>query len=61
MTGTGLVALSPSFDNGATNTDLLWWVDLSGIPAIGQGFAKIGIKKTTDEALDNIAVEVEAN
>jgi len=60
FTGTRLLTLSPSSDNSTTNTDVVWQVDLSGIPAIGQGFAKDGIKTTTEEALDNIAAEVEA-
>jgi uncharacterized protein YndB with AHSA1/START domain len=59
VTGTRLLTLSPSSDNNITRTDVVWEVDLSGIPAIGQGFAKDGIKKTTEEALGNIAAEVE--
>jgi uncharacterized protein YndB with AHSA1/START domain len=61
VTGTRLLTLSPSSDNNTTNTDVVWQVDLSGIPAIGQGFAKDGIKKTTEEALSNIAAAVENN
>jgi len=59
VTGIRLLTLSPSSDNNITRTDVVWEVDLSGIPAIGQGFAKDGIKKTTEEALGNIAAEVE--
>jgi hypothetical protein len=39
--------------------DVIWQMDLSGIPVIGQGFAKDGIKQTTEAALDNIAQELE--
>jgi uncharacterized protein YndB with AHSA1/START domain len=59
VTGTRLLTLSPSSDNNITRTDVVWEVDLSSIPAIGQGFAKDGIKTTTEEALGNIAAEVE--
>jgi uncharacterized protein YndB with AHSA1/START domain len=60
VTGTRLFTLTPSSDNSTTRTDVVWEIDLSGIPAIGQGFAKDGIKKTTEEALSNIATEAEA-
>jgi carbon monoxide dehydrogenase subunit G len=60
FTGTRLLTLSPSTDvNGTTMADVIWQMDLSGIPVIGQGFAKDGIKQTTEAALDNIAQELE--
>jgi hypothetical protein len=39
--------------------DAIWEIDLSGIPSIGQGFAKGSFQKTTEDALGNIAVEAE--
>jgi hypothetical protein len=60
VTGTRLLALSPSSSNtNATRIDVFWNVDLSGIPIFGRGFAKDGISRTTEEALSNIAAEVE--
>jgi hypothetical protein len=52
--------LNPSSNTNATKIDVLWNVDLSGIPIFGRGFAKDGIMRTTEEALSNIAAEVEA-
>lgn len=61
VTGTRVLTLSPSSSNtNATRIDVLWNVDLSGIPIFGRGFAKDGIMRTTEEALSNIAAEVEA-
>jgi uncharacterized protein YndB with AHSA1/START domain len=60
VTGTRTLVLSPSSSNSnATKIDVFWNVDLSGIPIFGRGFAKDGIMRTTEEALNNIAVEVE--
>jgi carbon monoxide dehydrogenase subunit G len=60
FTGTRSLTLSPSTEaNGTTITNVVWQMDLSGIPVIGQGFAKDGIKQTTEAALDNIAQELE--
>jgi uncharacterized protein YndB with AHSA1/START domain len=60
VTGTRVLALSPSSSNtNATRIDVFWNVDLSGIPIFGRGFAKDGIMRTTEEALSNIAAEVE--
>jgi uncharacterized protein YndB with AHSA1/START domain len=59
VTGTRLLTLSPSSNSNATKIDVLWNVDLSGIPIFGRGFAKDGIMRTTEEALSNIAAEVE--
>ena len=61
VTGTRVLTLSPSSSNAnATKIDVFWNVDLSGIPIFGRGFAKDGIMRTTEEALSNIAAEVEA-
>src|SRR5215211_1995507 len=61
VTGTRVLTLNPSSSNtNATKIDVLWNVDLSGIPIFGRGFAKDGIMRTTEEALSNIAAEVEA-
>ena len=60
VTGTRTLTLSPSSSNSnATQIDVLWNVDMSGIPIFGRGFAKDGIMRTTEEALNNIAAEVE--
>jgi uncharacterized protein YndB with AHSA1/START domain len=59
VTGTRILTLSPSPNTNATKIDVLWNVDLSGIPIFGRGFAKDGIMRTTEEALSNIAAEVE--
>ena len=60
MTGTRVLTLSPSSNTNTTKIDVFWNVDLSGIPIFGRGFAKDGIMRTTEEALSNIAAEVEA-
>jgi uncharacterized protein YndB with AHSA1/START domain len=60
VTGIRVLALSPSPSNAnATRIDIFWNEDLSGIPIFGRGFAKDGIMRTTEEALSNIAAEVE--
>jgi uncharacterized protein YndB with AHSA1/START domain len=60
VTGTRTLTLSPSSSNSnATQIDVFWNVDMSGIPIFGRGFAKDGIMRTTEEALNNIAAEVE--
>jgi uncharacterized protein YndB with AHSA1/START domain len=59
VTGTRTLALSPSSNTNATRIDVFWNVDMSGIPFFGRGFAKDGIMRTTEEALSNIAAEVE--
>jgi uncharacterized protein YndB with AHSA1/START domain len=59
VTGTRTLALSPSSNVNTTKIDVLWNVDMSGIPFFGRGFAKDGIMRTTEEALSNIAAEVE--
>jgi uncharacterized protein YndB with AHSA1/START domain len=60
VTGTRTLTLSPSSSNSnATRIDAFWNVDMSDIPIFGRGFAKEGIMRTTEEALNNIAAEVE--
>jgi hypothetical protein len=59
VTGTRVLTLSPSPNTNATKIDVFWNVDMSGIPIFGRGFAKDGIMRTTEEALNNIAAEVE--
>jgi uncharacterized protein YndB with AHSA1/START domain len=59
VTGTRTLALSPSSNVNTTKIDVLWNVDMSGIPFFGRGFAKDGIMRTTEEALSNIAAEVQ--
>jgi uncharacterized protein YndB with AHSA1/START domain len=58
--GTRTLTLSPSSSySNATIVDVFWNIDLSGIPIFGRGFAKDGIMRTTEEALNRIAAEVE--
>ncbi len=60
VTGTRTLTLTPlSSSTNATRIDVLWNVDLSGIPLFGRGFAKDGIMRTTEEALTNIAAELQ--
>jgi len=60
VTGARVITLSPSAENNTTTKiDAVWNVDLSDIPILGRGFAKDGIMKTTEEALDKIAQAVE--
>ena len=60
VTGVRTLRLTPSSSNtNATKIDVLWNVDMSGIPLIGRGFAKDGIMRTTEEALSKIAADAE--
>ena len=60
VTGTRTLTLSPSSSNSiATRIDAFWNVDMSGVPIFGRGFAKDGIMRTTEEALNNIAAQAE--
>jgi len=61
VTGIRTLTLNPSSSNNsnATKIDVYWNVDMSGVPVIGRGFAKDGITRTTEEALNSIAAEVE--
>lgn len=58
VTGSRVLTLTPE-NNATTRVDAIWEIDLSGIPSIGQGFAKGSFQKTTEDALSNIAVEAE--
>jgi hypothetical protein len=58
VTGSRILELEPVSDNKC-KLDVLWNIDLSGIPLIGRGFAESGIKQTTEEALSRIAQAVE--
>jgi uncharacterized protein YndB with AHSA1/START domain len=61
VTGSRVLILSPSAENNSTTTvDAVWEIDLTGIPLIGQGFAKDSFQKTTEDASSNIAAEAEA-
>lgn len=42
-------------DANKTEVSIVWDLDLSKIPGIGKGFAKDGINKSVDEALNKIA------
>ncbi len=59
VTGSRALTLSPSSDTNTTKIDVLWNIDMSGIPVLARGFAKDGIMKTTEEALNRIAETVE--
>ena len=59
VTGSRVLTLSPSSDINATKIDVLWNIDMSGIPVIVKGFAKDNFMKTTEEALNRIAQTVE--
>jgi uncharacterized protein YndB with AHSA1/START domain len=59
VTGTRTLTLSPSSNTNTTRIDALWNVDLSGIPFFGRDFAKDGILRTTEQALANIAAQLE--
>jgi uncharacterized protein YndB with AHSA1/START domain len=59
VTGSRVLTLSPSSDINATKIDVLWNIDMSGIPVIARGFAKDNFMKTTEEALNRIAQAVE--
>ena len=59
VTGSRVLMLNPSLEDNKTKVDVLWKVDMSGIPAIARGFAKDNFMKTTEEALSKIAQAVE--
>lgn len=59
VTGTRVLTLNPSPENNTTKIDVVWEVDMAGIPVFGRGFAKDGIMKTTEEALGRIAQAAE--
>jgi hypothetical protein len=53
ITGSRVVTLSPLSEN-KTKIDVLWSVDMSGIPFFAKGFVKDGFMKTTEQALNRI-------
>jgi hypothetical protein len=53
ITGSRVVALS-SLAGNRTNIDVLWNIDMSGIPFFAKGFAKDGFTKATEQALDRL-------
>ena len=59
VTGSRVLTLSPSSDINATKIDVLWNIDMSGIPVIVKGLAKDNFMKTTEETLNRIAQTVE--
>ena len=58
VTGTRVLTLNPIYGANATRIDVLWNIDMSGIPFFGKGFAKDGILRTTEEALGKIEADV---
>jgi hypothetical protein len=53
ITGSRVVTLSPLSAN-KTNIDVLWNVDMSGIPFFAKGFAKDGFTKATEQSLNKL-------
>jgi hypothetical protein len=57
--GTRVLTVSPSVDPDTTRIEVLWNIDLSGVPFFAKGLAKDGITKTTEEAFTKIAQAAE--
>jgi len=57
ITGSRIVALS-SLAGNRTNIDVLWNIDMSGIPFFAKGFAKDGFTKATEQALNRLTQAV---
>jgi len=55
VTGVKIISLSKDGNPNKTVINVVWNLDLSRIPGIGQGFAKQGISNSVDEALTKIA------
>jgi len=53
ITGNRVITLSPLPGN-KTNIDVLWNIDMSGIPFFAKGFAKDGFTKVTEQALNRL-------
>jgi hypothetical protein len=53
VTGTRVVTLSPLSEN-KTKVDVLWNIDLSGVPFFAKDFAKNGFMKATEQALNRL-------
>lgn len=58
VTGVKTISLvqSENVNDNTTEIEVVWNLDLSNIPGIGQGFAKNGISNSVTEALDKIAI-----
>ena len=59
ITGSRVVTLNPLSAN-KTNIDILWNVDMSGIPFFAKGFAKDGFTKATERFLNRLTLAVVA-
>jgi hypothetical protein len=53
ITGSRVVTLSPLSEN-KTKIDVLWNIDMSGVPFFAKGFAKDGFTKATEQALNRL-------
>jgi len=53
ITGSRVVTLSPLSEN-KTKIDVLWNVDMPGVPFFAKGIAKDGFMKATEQALNRI-------
>jgi hypothetical protein len=53
ITGSRVVILSPLSEN-KTKIDVLWNIDMSGVPFFAKGFAKDGFAKATEAALNRL-------
>ena len=51
--GSRTITLSPLSEN-KTKIDALWNFDMPGVPFFGKGFAKDGLMKATERALDRV-------
>ncbi|WP_148685884.1 hypothetical protein [Candidatus Nitrosocosmicus hydrocola] len=55
VTGVKTISLNQvGTDSNKTEINILWNLDMSNIPSIGQGFAKNGISNSVDDALDEM-------
>lgn len=55
VTGVKTISLNQiGTDSNKTEINIIWNLDLSNIPSIGQGFAKNGISNSVNDALDKI-------
>lgn len=63
VTGIKTITLIPSENENGNITEIkvVWKLDLSKIPSIGQGFAKNGISNSVTEALEKMAIAVTNN
>jgi hypothetical protein len=59
VTGTRVLTLNLVPGTNTTKIDVVWDLDMTGIPVFARGFAKDNFMKTTEEALGKIAQAVE--